>query len=175
MPIHQLRRLGAEDAAAYRALRLAGLAQHPCEFGAAFEEEAALPLHAFASRLVEEMVLGGFVDGALLGVAGFRRRQEAKKRHKGVLWGVYVAAQARRHGLGRALVLRVIEHARGEVAQLHATVASVNRPACALYRSLGFVRYGVEPRALLIAGRYYDQDLLVLPLDHGVTPLSISE
>jgi hypothetical protein len=34
-----------------------------------------------------------------------------------------------------------------------------------LYRSLGFEPYGVEPRGLACAGRYFDQELLVLLFD----------
>jgi RimJ/RimL family protein N-acetyltransferase len=60
----------------------------------------------------------------------------------------------------------VIEHARGEVAQLCATVALVNRPARRLYRKLGFEPYGLEPRGLKVGERYLDQEHLVLLLDH---------
>ena len=89
----------------------------------------------------------------------------AKKRHKGLLWGVYVREAARGHGLGRALVLAVIEHARAHVVQLHAAVVTTDHPARRLYRSLGFSPYGLEPRGLACAGQYFDQELMVLMLD----------
>jgi ribosomal protein S18 acetylase RimI-like enzyme len=91
--------------------------------------------------------------------------EAAKKRHKGVLWGVYVREAARGRGLGRAVVTRVIEHARAQVAQLHAAVVTTNDAARELYRSLGFATYGLEPRGLACAGRYFDQELMVLMLD----------
>jgi L-amino acid N-acyltransferase YncA len=78
---------------------------------------------------------------------------------------VYVREAARGRGLGRAVLARVIEHARAHVAQLHAAVITTNDAARELYRSLGFATYGVEPRGLACAGRYYDQELLVLMLD----------
>ena len=91
--------------------------------------------------------------------------EAAKKRHKGLLWGVYVREAARGRGLGRAVVARVIEHARAHVVQLHAAVVTTNEAARRLYRSLGFEPYGLEPRGLACAGRYFDQELLVLLLD----------
>lgn len=58
----------------------------------------------------------------------------------------------------------MIAHARGRVEQLHAAVVITADPARALYRKLGFVPYGVEPRALRVGEAYFDQELLVLPL-----------
>ena len=74
-------------------------------------------------------------------------------------------ARRRGRGLGRALVAQVIGHAQGRVAQLHATVVTGNAVAGGLYRDLGFVTYGVEPRALKVGERYFDQALMVLMLD----------
>lgn len=160
-----VRRLGPEDAAAFRALRLDGLARHPCAFAARHDEEAGQSRADIAARLERQPVFGGFEEGALLGVAGFAVPPLAKKRHKGLLWGVYVREAARGRGLGRALVLQVIEHARGHVVQLHAAVVTTNHAALSLYRTLGFTTYGLEPRGLARAGRYFDQELMVLLLD----------
>jgi ribosomal protein S18 acetylase RimI-like enzyme len=90
-----------------------------------------------------------------------------RRHHKGFLWGVYVREAARGRGLGRALVTRVIEHARGQVVQLHAAVGTTNHAALSLYRTLGFTTYGLEPRGLACGGRYYDQELMVLMLDRA--------
>lgn len=160
-----VRRLGPEDAAAFRALRLEGLAHHPCAFAASRDEEAGQSLADVAARLERQPVFGGFLDGKLVGVAGFAVPAPAKKRHKGLLWGVYVRAAARGQGLGRALAVQVIEHARAHVVQLHAAVVTTNHAALGLYRTLGFTSYGVEPRGLACAGRYFDQELMVLMLD----------
>ena len=35
-----------------------------------------------------------------------------------------------------------------------------------LYRSVGFVAYGIEPRALRHAGRDYDEAMMVLMIDN---------
>ena len=162
-----LRMLGAEDAGAFRALRLEALERHPCAFAAAHDEELGQSAADMAERLAHQAVFGGFVDDGLVGVAGFATPTLAKKRHKGLLWGVYVGERLRGRGLGRALVGQVIEHARGRVAQLHAAVVTGNVVARGLYRGLGFVAYGLEPRALKVGRQYFDQELMVLMLDDG--------
>jgi ribosomal protein S18 acetylase RimI-like enzyme len=161
----QVRRLGPDDAAAFQALRLEGLERHPCAFTASHDEEAGQSVAEIARRLERQPVFGGFDGADLLGVAGFAIPHPAKKRHKGVLSGVYVREAARGRGLGRALVLAVIEHARAHVVQLHAAVAKSIEAARRLYRDLGFEPYGLEPRGLACAGRYFDQELMVLMLD----------
>ncbi|MGH6899254.1 MAG: GNAT family N-acetyltransferase [Geminicoccaceae bacterium] len=162
-----VRILGSEDAGAFRALRLEALARHPCAFAATHDEESGQSAADVAARLACQAVFGAFVDGALVGVAGFATPALAKKMHKGLLWGVYVGERRRGHGLGRALVARVIEHARDRVAQLHAAVVTGNAVAGGLYRDLGFVTYGIEPRALKVGERYFDQELMVLMLDEA--------
>jgi ribosomal protein S18 acetylase RimI-like enzyme len=159
-----VRRLGAADAAAYRALRLDALQRHPCAFRASFDEEAGHTLEEFAARLEADAIFGAFCDGALCGLAGLEIPQARNKRHKGVLFGVYVCPDRRRAGLGAALVSCVIEHARAHVEQLHAAVVVDADPARALYRKLGFRPYGLEPRALKVGEASFDQELLVLPL-----------
>ena len=160
-----VRRLGAADAAAYRALRLDALKRHPCAFRASFDEEAGQSLQEFAARLAADAIFGGFCDGALCGLAGLEIPQASNKRHKGTLFGVYVCPERRRAGLGAALVGAVIEHARGRVEQLHAAVVITADPARALYHKLGFQAYGLEPRALKVGDQVFDQELLILRLD----------
>lgn len=159
-----LKKLTAADASAYKALRLEGLANHACEFGTAYEEEADLSLDEVAARLDEGSIFGAFIDGRLQAIAGFRRFDRLKKQHKAELFGVYVGEDARGSGLGRALLRYVIDQAKDEVEQLLATVASLNLPAKALYAKLGFEPFGHEPRAHKVGDRYFDQDHLVLML-----------
>jgi ribosomal protein S18 acetylase RimI-like enzyme len=163
--VPDVRLLGLADAAAYRTLRLDALARHPSAFRTSFDEEAGQSLAELAARFEIDAIFGGFCDGALCGLAGLEIPQARHKRHKGVLFGVYVCPERRRAGLGTAVVSRVIEHARGRVDQLHAAVVTTAAPARALYRKLGFQPYGLEPRALKVGEEYFDQELLVLMLD----------
>lgn len=141
-------RLGEADAAAYRALRAHGLAHAPDAFRVAPEDEAHVALDDDARTLRDAAVYGGSGEHRLLGIAGYRRFEGAKLRHRALLWGMYVHPDARGSGLADALVGRVIEHARAEVRSLLLTVAADNGRAIRLYERHGFTIYGREPRAI---------------------------
>lgn len=162
-----IRELGADDVAAYRALRLHALQTEPLGSVAAYEEEAERDLAFFRSRLSgpdDSRVFGAVADGGLVGVAGVFFNDRVKERHKAMLWGVFVAREARGQGLARALVGRVVAHARPRAMTLLAVVSAANEPAKTLYRSMGFVTYGRELRSLRIGDDYVDDDLLALDL-----------
>ncbi|MGI9489603.1 MAG: GNAT family N-acetyltransferase [Geminicoccaceae bacterium] len=159
-----VRKLVASDAIEFQKLRLEGLKSHPCEFGTAYEEEAALPIEVIERRLDQGRIYGAFLDGRLAAIAGFRRYDRLKKQHKGELFGVYVGKGTRGLGLGEAVVRKIIAVARGDVEQLLATVACLNHAAKALYAKLGFEVFGREPRAQKVGDRYFDQEHLVLML-----------
>jgi len=159
-----IRKLAASDAEAFHTLRLEGLLSHPCEFGTAYEEEVDQPLPDIENRLEQGQIYGVFLGDKLAAIAGFRRFEQIKKRHKGELFGVYVQKEARGQKLGEAIVRQVINVAGTEVEQLLATVASLNHPAKGLYAKLGFETFGHEPCGLKVGDRAYDQDHLVLSL-----------
>jgi ribosomal protein S18 acetylase RimI-like enzyme len=165
-PPFTLRRLIASDAPNYRALRLEGLRSHPEAFGASWEDEASKPLSWFAERLERNAVFGGSRDdSALLGTAGLLVPNAVKSRHKGVLWGMFVRPEARGTGLAAGLVAHVIEQATLLVEEVRLTVVSSNMAAVRLYSRAGFNQYGLEPRALKVGDQYYDELLMVLPLN----------
>jgi ribosomal protein S18 acetylase RimI-like enzyme len=160
----EIRRLEAADVADYRAIRLAALQTEPESFGALYEVEATLPVEVFVERLASGIVLGAYAGGRIVGVAGFRRESGPKERHKGVVWGVYVAQEARGRGIAAALVAGIVEVARDVVEQLTLTVVQGNDAAIALYRRHGFTIYGIEPRARKTAAGYTDKVLMVCDL-----------
>ena len=160
-----VRRLTAEDADAYRALRLEGLARDPESFGASYTDDARRTLAEWRERLTRSAIFGVFRDESLVGTAGLFRESAEKTRHKAVLVGVYVRDEARGDGLGRALVEAVIAEARGKAEQLLATVGADNEGARRLYEALGFKTWGLQPRSLKIGERYVDEAELVLFLD----------
>ena len=63
-----IRRLGSEDAAAFQALRLEGLARHPEAFAASYEAEVALAIERVQERLQRSAVFGGFQGESALRV-----------------------------------------------------------------------------------------------------------
>jgi ribosomal protein S18 acetylase RimI-like enzyme len=166
-----VRLLNSADAAAFRELRLRALKEHADAFTSSYEEEVRKPLAATEERLGagDNTFWGAFVDGQLQGMVGLAREVRMKNRHKGHVVAMYVAPEFRRHGLARALLQAVIEHTReaAGVEQLVLTVTRTNQAASELYRAAGFTTFGVEPRAIKLAGEYFDKEHMILFLrDH---------
>ena len=158
----RVRALGADDAAAYQALRLQGLLESPSAFASSHEEERDIPLAAVGARLANQQqgcVLGAFDAGRLLGVVGLRRESLKKLAHKAHIWGMYVEPSARRFGIGRQLVARALEQAAATegVRQVTLGVNAANAPAVGLYEGMGFVSFGREQGCLMVDGVLHDE------------------
>ena len=150
------------DAEAFRALRLDALRGEPNGFAASLADEADLPLAWFAERLEANWVLASGDPLAGMVALGFDAR--IKRRHAAHLWGVFVRPEARGTGLARALVAAAVQEARTRVDHLRLAVDAANATAIGLYRSLGFVEYGLEPAGLRRDGIETDDLLMALDL-----------
>jgi ribosomal protein S18 acetylase RimI-like enzyme len=162
-----LRRLTPDDAAAYRKLRLRGLKEHPDAFTSSDEEERGQPLAATASRIAADSpdrVFGAFVAGTLAGVVGIGREPRAKNHHKAVVFGMYVAPEHGRRGIGAALLRHAIDDARTQPGLEHLvlTVTETNVAARRLYEKFGFRSFGIEPRAIRVGDTHFDKNHMIL-------------
>lgn len=156
-----VRQLLASDAPAFRTLHLEALEKHPTAFAMAYEDECHLPLSEFRSRLNDLIVFGGFVDGALAGMATLQRHTLMKRRHVAMLWGMYVKDALRGSGLAPSILQSVIQRAESEVDQLELYVALGNERARRFYRGWGFEPYGVMRRSLRVQAVDYDAEMMV--------------
>lgn len=166
-PVPTLRPLSAADAASYRDLRLRALAEFPEAFTSSAAEEAATA-ESWSPRRVAaregHLLLGAFMGEQLAGTAGLQRKPRAKERHKASLYGMFVAPEHAGRRIGRKLVDAVIDAARHwqGLEQIVLTVTCSNTRARRLYLDAGFITFGIEHRAIKVAGAYFDKEHMVL-------------
>ncbi len=161
-----LRLLSVEDLEAYRELRLLGLQESPTAFGSSNERESVQDDEFFEKRITatdDQWSLGAFAEDRLVGVLSFVRDSGVKTKHRGALWGMYVHPDWRGQGIGRQLMVDMLKRidALAGLRWIRLSVTSGNVVAEKLYESLGFVRYGDEPEAMFVDGKYYGMHHLI--------------
>lgn len=160
-----IRQFTPDDAAAFRAIRLRALQTNPEAFGSTARDFAGRTLDEVRARLAadqdsaEALVLGAFHGDEPVGMMGFFRQTGTKRRHKGLIWGVFVDVNWRRYGIARRLYGRILAFAQTlpGLEQINLSVVQANTPAIRFYKTLGFITYGIEPKAFKDDGEYYDE------------------
>ena len=164
--MERVRLLSVADVDAYCALRRAMLFDSPLAFtaspGSDFWSDEAVVRERLARP--EYAIVGGFVDGALAGVAGIAREVRPKMAHRATVWGVWVAPASRGLGLGEAIMRKIIDVARNwpGVRAVCLSAGAGQMEARRLYERVGFVQWGVEPGAMMYEGKLYDEVYLQL-------------
>ncbi|MCU0427733.1 MAG: GNAT family N-acetyltransferase [Candidatus Kapabacteria bacterium] len=165
------RPLEEEDFSAFVALRKEALLNEPEAFGPDFASYNASPLidkeHYF-ERILKypfSFALGAFSNSnELLGMGCFTSPHSMiKRRHKGVMWGMYVKPEARGNGIGNKLADLILQAAKQDTGceQALITVTPPGSLAQKFYEKLGFIQYGVEYRALKLETGYIDEVLMM--------------
>ena len=139
------------------ALRRLSLEDEPLAFGASPNDDRAANREEVLDLLSgtgERATFGAF-DPELIGIVGVMREQRLKRRHKAFVWGAFVHSEHRRKGIGEALMHAAIAEASSwdGVSDLGITVSTDAEAAHRLYERLGFVRWGMEPEALVHEGK----------------------
>jgi ribosomal protein S18 acetylase RimI-like enzyme len=171
-PLPELRigPLAAADLEAYKALRDHALAHFEEAFTSDAATEARRNAQSYRERLGSDanpgFTLGAWLGERLVGAITCERDPRSKLRHIGHIVGMMVMRDDQGQGVGRELLDALVTRA-GADAELHQLTLSVtagNRGAVKLYERAGFTRYGTLPRAIRVAGRFFDKDLMVLSL-----------
>lgn len=146
-----VRRFAAHEWQTYRSLRLRALAESPNAFARTHAEEAAFPTERWSARLesagdtTSEFPLVAELSGEPVGLAW--GRIEPFTRGEVHVYQMWVAPEARGHGIGRALLEAIVEWARASNARsVSLGVTCGDTPANHLYRAVGFEPTGApEP------------------------------
>lgn len=155
------RLLTPEDAPSYVCIRLEMLADAAWAFLSS-PGDIGNTVAVVAERLgqPENEIVGVFsADGGLLSVAGIRRSDRVKTRHRAHVWGVYTTPGARGQGFGRDVVQAAVGVAMSwaGVEQVALSCSARATAALAMYLDLGFVIWGTEPDAMRVDGVSADE------------------
>lgn len=143
----QIERLTSSDVARLRALRLRALETSPEAFGTTAAEAHAWTDDAWRTQLERLATFVAVLDGEDVGLVRSEgddgppddASSEGARPDAAWLISMWVAPQARRHGVGGALVDAVIAWARAEGhGRVLLDVTDDNVPAIALYARKGF-------------------------------------
>lgn len=133
----EIRRLGPEDAAIWRDIRLEALARAPEQFSARHDEWAGRALADFAQELAAMSVWAAIAGGRAQGVAALAR--DANSGAHGWIEAVYVREVARGRGVAKAIIAKAEHEARTRgYEKLCLEVRAANVEARGLYAQLGF-------------------------------------
>lgn len=155
-----------DDAEIFWDLRLEALRDHPDAFSADYDESINKTLESVAARInatQENFILGAFTeDNKLIGMVGFIRVQSKKLNHKGNLWGTYVKPKYRCQNVGRRLIKELLSKASqiDGLRKVNLGVITVNESARRLYKSMGFIIYGIERESFNYKEKLYDEELM---------------
>jgi ribosomal protein S18 acetylase RimI-like enzyme len=106
-------------------------------------------------------------SGGVVGWCDILRNPNEGFRHVGRL-GMGLIPEYRGRGWGRELAVQAIRAARkAGMERVELEVFASNKPAIALYRSLGFVVEGIKRRARKLDGEYDDNVFMALLDEHA--------
>ena len=147
--------LTASDAAPYKALMLHAYEHAADAFTSTPEERAREPDEWWIKRIAHPegmtVAFGDFEGQRLVGTVALEFAAKPKTKHKALVVGMYVLPASRGNGSARALLQAAVQFCkqRGDIRAIQLEVTEGNAPAVALYDSLGFTAYGLEPMAVL--------------------------
>ncbi|MGC0396778.1 GNAT family N-acetyltransferase [Bradyrhizobium sp. USDA 241] len=118
------------------------------------------------SHWLSGAILGAFVRGNLIGVAGFYVSPARRSQHRGHIFTVYVRENGRGKGFGDRLIKELLAHAEARVEQVHLEVLLEATAAIRTYKRNGFEVYGTDPCAVRIGDVTYDKYLMVRKFSH---------
>lgn len=165
----QIRKLQPAEWEKLAQLRLEGVTNSPTAFGVTAEDVLARTEQLWREQLETALAEKGRVTlfaevgGVVAGMMAIYWEEGVRMRHIAHLVGVYVKEEYRGQGVSDALLQALIAKARelGKV-KIELDVTAGNARALKFYEKYGFQKIGTMRKRLLIAGDYYDEELMEL-------------
>jgi GNAT superfamily N-acetyltransferase len=151
-----IRRLGAGDAQAYRAIAVEALIVHSDSFPDDYHSQLLRPLLEVEAELEKNGTFGAWIGNHLIGILSFAPQDNIKRRHRGRVQMLYVKQEHRRHGVARSLLDSVLVHAADHADQLEVEITAMDQHVVHLFEVFGFQMCGVSFRGLRVDGREFD-------------------
>jgi RimJ/RimL family protein N-acetyltransferase len=161
----QIRQLSSADVVAFLALRARALFEEPERFRVTTLDDQNMGVAFWQNRLNTDRVYGVVEQEQLIGVGGLSRFVGEKLSHKGLIWGMFIAKEARGTQASHLLMTALIDGAKGYVTHVQLTLMADNARARSYYERHGFVLYGVEPQSVLTPNGLADEALMYRLVD----------
>lgn len=103
------------------------------------------------------------INGEAVSLAEIKSKTMDSNKHTAEI-GIGLRKDYRRLGIATRILKTLIRLAKRDLKTevVLLTVYSGNKPAQKLYKKVGFVKTGVIPKGAKVAGRYYDEIIMVL-------------
>ncbi|MEQ8316515.1 MAG: GNAT family N-acetyltransferase [Phycisphaerales bacterium] len=167
-------RLGPEHTEAYVKVRQRMLHEEPWSFGSTPAEDLDLARQQTRELLADDgWAYVGAIDGdAIVSTARLFRTTRPKQAHAASIVSVWTDPAYRGRGLGRRVLLAIIDVARGwpGVELIELSVSEPSQAARRLYESLGFMTWGVQPDAMRVHGHSASERYMQLVLGERGRP-----
>ncbi len=157
--------LSPNDWRQLKELRLQALKQEPEAFGMSYEEELETTDDEWREKLLESQngkrkwYLFAKDGDSLVGMISAYTDRGVKVEHLANIVGVYVIPEARRRGVGKKLMMKMIEKLRqvSHIVKLNLRVNTKQEDAIKLYEGLGFTRVALLEKELNVDGLFQDE------------------
>ena len=166
------RLLQADDVPAYRAIRLKMLRDAPWAFGSSPGDDRTESDGFFDEMLQDANRQIVVVDhpqtsSELACAVGVMRETSLKGKHLASIWGVFAVPEVRGQGVARSAMEHAIGVARSwdGVCRVSLSASARSLAAISLYKSLGFVQWGIEPGVTRVDGEDIDEVHMMLELE----------
>lgn len=162
-----LRQLTADDSETLRVFWAEALRSAPEYFLLTEAELSAIPESSFRNGIENGQYIGAFdKDEELVGFVIARRGSVERLRHTADIGPLYVQERSQGQGIGRVLMENVCERLKADgLLQAELTVDASNHRAVTLYKSLGFVEFGLRPRSVIVEQNARNDLMMMIAFD----------